>query len=276
MVKKWFALAVLTTVAIILATAAFYNFYYKNKKHTDSNLQADTDPVRIATIGSENFYQSNFNLYQQKYPDQSAEQLWERIKHDSARLQYGATIGVLNLDSTFYNSSNWDLAKRLDQVNKVTIAQQAKKKYTYSVLTIYFNSDKNSQGEELQKKQSQAIDLINKLSETYVDFKRRSEAGNLIEMAKKLDPRNGESPFEIKYLDQVLPDPAFSNIYTPSVLSTETQKWSAHFLIYDADIPVAVAKTYTLNQSEVLADQTTANNFPKYLEEISFQRFTLE
>ncbi|GIW59304.1 MAG: hypothetical protein KatS3mg087_0370 [Patescibacteria group bacterium] len=151
-----------------------------------------------------------------------------------------------------------------------------RKKYTYSVLTVYFNSAKNSQGEELQKQQTQAIDLLNKLSETYVGFKRPSEAGNLIEMARKLDPRNGDSPLETKYLDQVLPDPAFSNIYTPSVLSTETQKWSEHFLIYDTDIAVAVAKTYVMNQSEVSANQTDANNFPKYLEEISVQRFTLE
>jgi hypothetical protein len=274
MANKWFVSAVLTIVAIILATAAFYNFYYK--KSTNSKQHSAAASVRIATIGSEAFYQSNLNLYQQKYPDDSAEQLWERIKHDSARLQYGATIGILNLDNTFYNSASWELPRRLDQVNKVTVAQQAKKKYTYSVLTVYFNAAKSAQGKDLQKQQTQAIDLLNKLSESYVGFKRPSETSNLIEQAKKLDPRNGNSPIETKYLDQVLPDPAFSNIYTPSVLATETQKWSEHFFVYDANIPIAVAKTYVLSHSEISADQSTANNFPMYLEEISVQRFTLE
>lgn len=90
------------------------------------------------------------------------------------------------------------------------------------MLTVYFNSSKTAQGEDLQKQQTQAIDLLNMLSESYVGFKRPSETSNLIEQAKKLDPRNGNSPLETKYLDQVLPDPAFSNIYTPSVLTTET------------------------------------------------------
>ncbi|GIW59303.1 MAG: hypothetical protein KatS3mg087_0369 [Patescibacteria group bacterium] len=126
MAKKWFIFTTLSIVAIILATAGYYNFYYK--KTVRQNQESHNTSTRIASIGSENIYQSNLDLYKQKYSGESEDQLWQRLKHDSARLQYGATLGILNLDTTFYNSATWDLPKRLDHVNKVTVAQQAKKK----------------------------------------------------------------------------------------------------------------------------------------------------